>query len=107
MIRRPPRSTLFPYTTLFRSEADAACQGIAVEGGASALLAEVAGDGRGQLLDRYRGAPQPKARRDRRQAGGDEEVGMQAFDRGGRPAERENRIGKSIERNAPDNAVGG
>src|SRR5258707_2583149 len=66
MIRRPPRSTLFPYTTLFRSEADAACQGIAVEGGASALLAEVAGDGRGQLLDRYRGAPQPKARRDRR-----------------------------------------
>src|SRR5256885_6305418 len=25
MIRRPPRSTLFPYTTLFRSRADAAC----------------------------------------------------------------------------------
>src|SRR5256885_12180531 len=25
MIRRPPRSTLFPYTTLFRSTADAAC----------------------------------------------------------------------------------
>src|SRR3712207_7591274 len=24
MIRRPPRSTLFPYTTLFRSAADAA-----------------------------------------------------------------------------------
>src|SRR3712207_9089823 len=24
MIRRPPRSTLFPYTTLFRSEADVA-----------------------------------------------------------------------------------
>src|SRR3712207_7564997 len=24
MIRRPPRSTLFPYTTLFRSEASAA-----------------------------------------------------------------------------------
>src|SRR3712207_7286619 len=24
MIRRPPRSTLFPYTTLFRSEQDAA-----------------------------------------------------------------------------------
>src|SRR5688572_31622476 len=28
MIRRPPRSTLFPYTTLFRSEDDiAGCQG--------------------------------------------------------------------------------
>src|SRR5258707_4037878 len=25
MIRRPPRSTLFPYTTLFRSPADAPC----------------------------------------------------------------------------------
>src|SRR5258707_9359087 len=25
MIRRPPRSTLFPYTTLFRSELAAAC----------------------------------------------------------------------------------
>src|SRR2546422_7606468 len=26
MIRRPPRSTLFPYTTLFRSQPDAAAQ---------------------------------------------------------------------------------
>src|SRR3712207_7930665 len=26
MIRRPPRSTLFPYTTLFRSSAEAAYQ---------------------------------------------------------------------------------
>src|SRR2546422_3297410 len=26
MIRRPPRSTLFPYTTLFRSEAEAALE---------------------------------------------------------------------------------
>src|SRR5436305_5673457 len=27
MIRRPPRSTLFPYTTLFRSRLSAACVG--------------------------------------------------------------------------------
>src|SRR3712207_7668735 len=27
MIRRPPRSTLFPYTTLFRSDADRAASG--------------------------------------------------------------------------------
>src|SRR3712207_8799865 len=27
MIRRPPRSTLFPYTTLFRSEADSEFDG--------------------------------------------------------------------------------
>src|SRR2546427_8852084 len=26
MIRRPPRSTLFPYTTLFRSSGEAACR---------------------------------------------------------------------------------
>src|SRR3712207_8382997 len=26
MIRRPPRSTLFPYTTLFRSARDDACE---------------------------------------------------------------------------------
>src|SRR3712207_6886958 len=37
MIRRPPRSTLFPYTTLFRSDLD--------EGGlAGAVLAEQAVD---------------------------------------------------------------
>src|SRR2546430_10723281 len=29
MIRRPPRSTLFPYTTLFRSHADAALPRVA------------------------------------------------------------------------------
>src|SRR3712207_7112393 len=33
MIRRPPRSTLFPYTTLFRSLADAQPVGIAVVAG--------------------------------------------------------------------------
>src|SRR2546422_5233237 len=27
MIRRPPRSTLFPYTTLFRSREDQRCRG--------------------------------------------------------------------------------
>src|SRR3712207_7415621 len=39
MIRRPPRSTLFPYTTLFRSAAARAAEG-AIEAGA---LAGVAG----------------------------------------------------------------
>src|SRR5260370_6960286 len=28
MIRRPPRSTLFPYTTLFRSDQDKAANGL-------------------------------------------------------------------------------
>src|SRR5690348_17994342 len=35
MIRRPPRSTLFPYTTLFRSD------GLRLE----AIAADIAGDG--------------------------------------------------------------
>src|SRR2546429_3943121 len=30
MIRRPPRSTLFPYTTLFRSPTDRCCAGCAM-----------------------------------------------------------------------------
>src|SRR5690348_18110215 len=42
MIRRPPRSTLFPYTTLFRSGPD---QGVQVRG-------------RAQLADDSRQAPQ-------------------------------------------------
>src|SRR2546427_11608438 len=33
MIRRPPRSTLFPYTTLFRSRPETKVQGIITEGG--------------------------------------------------------------------------
>src|SRR3989442_15411062 len=37
MIRRPPRSTLFPYTTLFRSEADLAQQEVAQRVGAVPL----------------------------------------------------------------------
>src|SRR3990172_5476610 len=32
MIRRPPRSTLFPYTTLFRSEANVAGDALADRG---------------------------------------------------------------------------
>src|SRR3712207_7250149 len=38
MIRRPPRSTLFPYTTLFRSAAADADEGAAAAG---AFLAEL------------------------------------------------------------------
>src|SRR3712207_7037001 len=34
MIRRPPRSTLFPYTTLFRSVRHGKGEGIALVGGA-------------------------------------------------------------------------
>src|SRR5437762_13447764 len=52
MIRRPPRSTLFPYTTLFRSDAR----------GASRLpAADVRQEGRGRWIDRE-GAPPDRRR---------------------------------------------
>src|SRR5687768_18417076 len=37
MIRRPPRSTLFPYTTLFRSPGKGSAGGIDMAGGAVLL----------------------------------------------------------------------
>src|SRR3712207_6912980 len=57
MIRRPPRSTLFPYTTLFRSVAgvrrgDAGVPHFPAE----QLLLAVAGDHRGGLVDPHDGA---------------------------------------------------
>src|SRR2546427_838639 len=38
MIRRPPRSTLFPYTTLFRSTSRKAVHAVALACGAAGLL---------------------------------------------------------------------
>src|SRR5258708_24991987 len=40
MIRRPPRSTLFPYTTLFRSQIDAETVGCIVEDSGPGIDAE-------------------------------------------------------------------
>src|SRR5256885_9709978 len=45
MIRRPPRSTLFPYTTLFRSEQAPAHLDQVIEGSLPGAV-EVRGDGR-------------------------------------------------------------
>src|SRR3712207_8830068 len=51
MIRRPPRSTLFPYTTLFRSRvADPARQAHAVPGRGAADDEAGRGDGPGDRL---------------------------------------------------------
>src|SRR3712207_9469768 len=49
MIRRPPRSTLFPYTTLFRSALPAGVVG-GVEAGQQPLQVAVAGDGDAEHL---------------------------------------------------------
>src|SRR2546430_4432814 len=51
MIRRPPRSTLFPYTTLFRSRLQPAPEPAAREHGVDAdLLPGQAGEIRGDAL---------------------------------------------------------
>src|SRR5699024_12766854 len=51
ILRRPPRSTLFPYTTLFRSDADGRVEGEGVGGGddADAQPGGDEGDERGRL----------------------------------------------------------
>src|SRR5256885_7144112 len=57
MIRRPPRSTLFPYTTLFRSP----CSGAARGPGAAHRSG-----GRGAVQRRGGGAPGPGRPQDRK-----------------------------------------
>src|SRR5436853_5097598 len=63
MIRRPPRSTLFPYTTLFRSEV-CAFDGELVGKWRVAGLA--AGCGRGRLVFALPGTVFPVRRQDRK-----------------------------------------
>src|SRR5260370_2924693 len=57
MIRRPPRSTLFPYTTLFRSHVDrsvdpGAQREVGAEVGAPGARAVIDGDGLAATQDR-------------------------------------------------------
>src|SRR3712207_8742088 len=58
MIRRPPRSTLFPYTTLFRSRLRGARRD-----GRPRVLPEPGGDGRLLPLAHARRAPRRPGRR--------------------------------------------
>src|SRR2546426_2149457 len=73
MIRRPPRSTLFPYTTLFRSRRERSAEGALEVGvlddfdprrvGAQRVAAEPVrrGDGRRRALERRRPRPRPRS----------------------------------------------
>src|SRR3712207_8100122 len=54
MIRRPPRSTLFPYTTLFRSRGPG--RGVPLGAGLRRRLEEQGPGRRGELLHRRRRA---------------------------------------------------
>src|SRR4051794_41254480 len=58
MIRRPPRSTLFPYTTLFRSAGGARCTRVGSEARGGA--AQETGGGEAA---RYRARTSPRTRR--------------------------------------------
>src|SRR5688572_32690652 len=55
MIRRPPRSTLFPYTTLFRSS----FSGIAPSSAPGFVLAQLGGGAVGLVLAGWLRGPQP------------------------------------------------
>src|SRR2546426_967610 len=96
MIRRPPRSTLFPYTTLFRSLVTAAIRvveragaieeaevrpfHVEAQGGDPALVRrEVLKDGREQELDRARLGREPRNTGDVevRGFGAEQEVGVE------------------------------
>src|SRR2546425_7292678 len=57
MIRRPPRSTLFPYTTLFRSPRRAAALDRDLVGGSPAPAGRGAGAGAGGRRRRHRVTP--------------------------------------------------
>src|SRR3989442_15924029 len=72
MIRRPPRSTLFPYTTLFRSPADARHD--ALDEAARLRVVELAEP------ERVEEGDGPRAHR--------EDVSQNATDAGGRALER-------------------
>src|SRR2546425_2202263 len=51
MIRRPPRSTLFPYTTLFRSQFRIPQFALRIRGGArGGMIRIIAGDFKGRRL---------------------------------------------------------
>src|SRR5258708_33398568 len=52
MIRRPPRSTLFPYTTLFRSEIRGRLEQIELATVSALRALQMDIDGRGHFLDR-------------------------------------------------------
>src|SRR2546430_5578153 len=71
MIRRPPRSTLFPYTTLFRSAVDVAAVGVDVLA-EQAHLDHAVGDQFGDLAENVAEAPggldPPDARHDAERA---------------------------------------
>src|SRR3712207_6898886 len=43
MIRRPPRSTLFPYTTLFRSEPPGQTGGVTISGAIGTVAGDIVG----------------------------------------------------------------
>src|SRR5438477_8096456 len=66
MIRRPPRSTLFPYTTLFRSELPRAAVAAGRDGEPHRRRAQALQRRRGQLQHRDQAVPGQRDRKSTR-----------------------------------------
>src|SRR5256886_11006255 len=71
MIRRPPRSTLFPYTTLFRSRRRGGARGGRGPGGGAGCAARRGRPGGGGPCRARPGGAQPLLHADHRAGGGD------------------------------------
>src|SRR2546425_11398206 len=82
MIRRPPRSTLFPYTTLFRSAAHVA-----------ALVVEMGGE----HVERMRAAPARERREHVRGEATAAQPRLERGDRGRVPALRDDAVGRLLD----------
>src|SRR3712207_7530406 len=66
MIRRPPRSTLFPYTTLFRSKREQALSRIRMGGGDSTAIRSLPVAERSGAILHGEHSPRPERRGDRK-----------------------------------------
>src|SRR5688572_31917796 len=95
MIRRPPRSTLFPYTTLFRSQGAAAVAGAGGAAAAGAAHAAPLAGGRAAARGRIGARGEPRRRIAPDGAGGRRHGGPFALRRGGAYAGADRSLGRT------------
>ena len=86
-------------------QADAVGGGETLDRRTGALFAEIARHRGGEFLHRHRRAPEPEARRNRREIRRHEQIGLQPLDRGRFAAQRNAGVASAIDEQAPDHAV--